>query len=180
MKTISKFNFHKHTYCEFDKVTITFFEEKTPHYKSKSGSLYLYSEKGVYRYSNHWGRVANCRWKIKGIEDYKNQNFYVGYAEWSNFYPLNSSEKIFYIEVANHGEAKLFNIKDSISYKPFLMTLDFAFKRLKQLKVLYKDYKWATYYHENVHLARNILTKKLISSDKTLQELKQSLKNEFD
>ncbi len=161
-------------------VAKTFFKEKSPHYKSKSGSLYLYSEKGVYRYSNHWGRVANCRWKIKGIEDYKNQNYYVGYAEWSNFHPLNSSEKIFYIEVANNDEAKLFNIKDTPSNEPFLMTLDFAFKRLKQLKILYKDYKWATYYNENVYLARNILTEKLISSDKTLQELKQSLKSKFN
>lgn len=161
-------------------VAKTFFKEKSPHYKSKSGSLYVYSEKGVYRYSNHWGRVANCRWKIKGIEDYKNQHYYVGYAEWSNFHPLNSSEKIFYIEVATNGEAKLFNIKNTASNEPFLMRLDFAFERLKQLKILYKDYKWATYYNENVHLVRNILTEKLISSDKTLQELKQSLKSEFN
>lgn len=180
MKTKTKLNFHKHTYCEFEKVEITFFKNKVAHYKSKSGSLYLYSEKGVYRYSNHWGRVANCRWKIKGIEDYKNQNYFVGYAKWSNFHSLNSTDKTFYIELAANGEAKIISIKDSVSNEPFLMTLDFAFKRLKQLKVLYKDYKWATYYHENVHLARNILTEKLINSDKTLQELKQSLKNEFD
>lgn len=142
--------------------------------------MYLYTEKGVYRYSNHWGRVANCRWKIKGVEEYKNQHYYVGYAKWSHFYSLNASEKIFYIEVASSGEAKLFNIKDSASTKPFLMTLDFAYKRLKQLKVLYKDYKWATYYNEDVYLVRNRLTEKLINSDKTLQELKQSLKSEFN
>jgi hypothetical protein len=73
-----------------------FFKQKSTHFKSKSGSLYYFTDKGVYRYSNHWGRVANCRWKISGVEAYKNQNYYVGYANWLDFYSLNTSEKNFY------------------------------------------------------------------------------------
>lgn len=161
-------------------VDITFFKEKSPHYKSKSGSLYLYSEDGVYRYSNHWGRVANCRWKIKGIEDYKNQNYYVGYALWTDFHPLNSTAKVFYLEVDSKGEVKIVNAKEVTNTAPFLMTLDFAYKRLKQIKVLYKDYKWATYYNDNVELVRNKLLDKLINSDTPLQDLKKSLKQEFN
>ena len=180
MKTKTKFNFHKHTYCEFERVDITFFKDKSPHYKSKSGSLYLYSDEGVYRYSNHWGRVANCRWKIKGIENYKNQNYYVGYAHWTDFHPLNSTEKVFYLEVDSKGEIKIVNTKEVKNTAPFLMTLDFAHKRLKQIKVLYKDYKWATYYNDNVELVRNKLIDKLINSDESLQDLKKILRQEFN
>ncbi len=53
-KSYHNFNFFKHTYCEFDKVNEVLFLENKEHYKSKSGSLYFYTEEGVYRYSNHW------------------------------------------------------------------------------------------------------------------------------
>lgn len=161
-------------------VDITFFEEKTPHYKSKSGSLYLYSKDGVFRYSNHWGRVANCRWKIKGVEDYKNQNYYVGYTNWSGFHPLNSSEKLFYLEVDSINEVKIVRVAGDEEATRFLMTLDLANKRLKEIKVLYKDYKWATYYDEDVDNVRNVLVEKLINSDTPLKDLKISLRQEFN
>lgn len=157
-----------------------FFSNKKAHYKSKSGSFYFYTEKGVYRYSNHWGRVANCRWKIKGIEAYKNQVYYAGYANWDNFYSLNTNEKVFYIEVAiKTGETIIHKLAANETSTYFLMTLDIAFKRSKEIKALFKDYKWALYYNETVEVVRAALIQKLVNSDKPLQELKQSLKNDF-
>ena len=115
MKNFHKFNFFKHTYCEFELKSLNFFKQREVHFKSKSGSLYFYTEKGVYRYSNHWGRVANCKWKINGIEAYKNQIYYVGYAKWSDFYPLNSKEKDFYITIeAKTNEQKINNHSSTI------------------------------------------------------------------
>ena len=60
-------NFFKHTYCQFEYKELSVLQEENIHFKSKSGSSYVYTEKGVYRYSNHWGRVANCRWKLNSI-----------------------------------------------------------------------------------------------------------------
>lgn len=180
MKTYHHSNYFKHTYCEFEQVGDDFFSNNKPHFTSKSGSNYFYTEEGVYRYSNHWGRVANCRWKISGIEDYKNQNYYVGYSNWLNFYPLNNFEKAFYIEQDPKNDIpKIYRIKEGSSSTSYLMTLEFAQKRLKQIKTLFKNYKWAMYYNESFDIVRSKLVAKLINSDKPLQELKQQLKTEF-
>ena len=157
-----------------------FFEEKSIHFKSKSGSKYFYTNAGVYRYSNHWGRVANCRWKISGIEDYKNQNYYIGYANWVDFYSLYSSEKEFYLEVNYEKEEVIIkNSKDNNGAVPFLVTLNFALKRIKEIKMLFKEYKWAMYFNENIDVLRKELINNLINSDETLQVLKQNLKRDF-
>ena len=178
LKSYHHFNFFKHTYCEFEKVNNDFFLKKKMHHKSKSGSIYFYTEEGVYRYSNHWGRVANCRWKISGIEDYKNQNYYVGYAKWLDFYPLNNFEKVFYLKVdPKNGEANIYRIKDNTPAIHFLMTLALAQKRLKQIKLLFKNDRWSLYFSENIEIVRSQLITKLVNSEKPLQALKQSLKN---
>ncbi|RKF03285.1 hypothetical protein C8N26_2277 [Tenacibaculum lutimaris] len=171
-----KFNFYRSTYCEFEMQNIDFFEEMKAHFQSKSGSYYYYTEEGVFRYSNHWGRVANCRWKIQGIDHYKNQQYYVGYANWSSFYPLNSTDKVFYIEV-NYQERKasIKRIRTKEGSKEFLMTSEFAHQRLKQIQTLFKEYKWARYYEEDIDVLRKIIIDKLITTNKTLQQIKLEL-----
>ena len=157
-----------------------FFKQKSIHFKSKSGSKYYYTKEGVYRYSNHWGRVANCKWKIKGITHYKNQNYYIGYANWQDFFPINSSEKMFYLDVDfSTGKAKMIKLENESESNQFLMTLDFAIKRIKEIKTLFKDYKWATYFNADLDQVREVLIKKMVHSDKPLQALKQSLKDNF-
>ncbi|CAM1353217.1 hypothetical protein [Tenacibaculum insulae] len=171
-----KFNFFKYTYCEFESRSIDFFKNKSAHYQSKSGSLYFYTDEGVYRYSNHWGRVANCRWKIKNIEDYKNQNYYVGFANWNDFYPLNNSEKAFYIKVDFLlKQAKIKRIKKEENRACFLMTSEFAHQRLKQIQTLFKEYKWATYFEGDIEVLRQQLINNLITTNKTIQQLKREL-----
>ncbi|MEE3999470.1 hypothetical protein V1T75_03880 [Tenacibaculum sp. FZY0031] len=171
-----KFNFYRSTYCEFELQNIDFFEEMKAHFQSKSGSYYYYTEEGVFRYSNHWGRVANCRWKIQGIENYKNQNYYVGYANWSDFYPLNTTDKVFYLEVDyKECKASIKRAQNNIEYNRFLMTSEFAHQRLKQIQTLFKEYKWARYYEEDIDMLRKKIINKLITTNKTLQQVKLEL-----
>ncbi len=171
-----KFNFYRSTYCEFEMQNINFFDDMKAHFQSKSGSYYYYTEEGVFRYSNHWGRVANCRWKIQGIDYYKNQKYYVGYANWSDFYPLNGTDKVFYLEVDyQERKANIKRIRTDEERKEFLMTSEFAHQRLKQIQILFKEYKWARYYEEDVDVLRKIIIDKLITTNKTLQQLKLEL-----
>ena len=82
MKTYNQSNFFKHTFCEFQEIDRFEFPEDT-NYKSKSKSMYFYTDEGVYRKSNHWGRVANCRWKLVTDSKYKNQKIaLIGCGYW--------------------------------------------------------------------------------------------------
>lgn len=174
--TFHKYNFFRFTYCEFEKQPKEFFKDKSAHYQSKSGSLYFYTDKGVYRYSNHWGRVANCRWKIKEVEEYKSQNYYIGFAKWTDFYLLNDVDKVFYIEVNfSLKQAKINRLGQDENTNVFLMTSEFAHKRLKQIQILFKEYKWATYFDEDIAVLRTRLINNLIATTKTMQQLKREL-----
>ena len=73
MEQYHKNNFHSHTFCEFVAVESLPKIFSTPNYKSKSGSSYFFTEEGVYRSSNHWGRAANCRWRLIAISNAKMQ-----------------------------------------------------------------------------------------------------------
>ena len=181
MKIYHKFNFFKHTYCEFDNVEVSFFETKKAHFSSKSGSYYSYTESGVYRYSNHWGRVASCRWRIKGIENYKNQKYYVGYAKWEDFFPLNDTDKVFYIKVNfETKQAKVLRVTTEEEVEDYLMNANLVQQRLKQIQNLFKDYKWAKYINAPIDDVREILIEKLINSNTSLDILKREIKAQFD
>ena len=180
MKIYTKINFHKHTYCEFEMIDDEFFNNTSIHYKSKSGSLYFFSNEGVYRYSNHWGRVGDCRWKINGVKTYKNQNFYSGFAKWLDFYSLNSVEKNFYLKVNFEEESvNILSIAKLKNQDVYLMSLDFGLKRRKEISKLFKEYKWALHFNKNIDVIRKELITLLINTDKPLQELKRSLVSKF-
>ena len=108
MKTYNKTNFFKYTYCEF-KEDINFEIPERNNYKSKSNSLYYFTEDGVYRESNHWGRVASCRWRLTTNSPYKNQQRITAFAKWKDFYHLNEKEKLFFVSI--NFETKKINIK---------------------------------------------------------------------
>ena len=159
---------------------ISFFEDKKAHFQSKSGSYYSYTDEGVYRYSNHWGRVATCRWKIQGIEKYKNQKYYVGFAKWENFYPLNDTDKVFYITVNFETEqAKIIRVNSDENKELYLMNSALAFQRLKQIQNLFKEYKWAKYIDGSIEEVRKKLIEKLITSNASLDILKREVKEVF-
>jgi len=147
MKTYNKDNFFKHTYCEFSLDDIDFFNNNGIHYKSKKGSYYHYTKEGVFRYSNHWGRVANCRWKIEKSDMYKNQKYLVGFAKWEDFYPLNDVEKSFYISVDNVlKKAVIHHVENKKSDHFYLFSLSEVQKRRKQMNHILSTEKWAKYF----------------------------------
>lgn len=174
LKTYNQTNFFKHTFCEFRQIEDFEFPENK-NYKSKSESIYFYTDKGVYRKSNHWGRVANCRWKIISNENYKNQQVIIGFAEWVDFYPINSSEKIFFIEVNfNEKTTKIKSKREKSTHH--LFTFSEAQKRIKQITHLFKDDKWAKYFKTEIKkLTFNVISE-FISSEKTLLEIKMNFK----
>jgi hypothetical protein len=171
LKTYKQTNFFKHTFCEFKQVDDFVFPENT-NYKSKSESSYFYSDEGVYRKSNHWGRVANCRWKLISNENYKNQNIAIGFAKWTDFYPISTSEKIFFIEVDFHKKlAKLQPKKENTTN--YLFTFSEGQKRIKQIHHLFKDDKWAKYFDLEIEVLHFKIISEFINSNKTLQEIKR-------
>lgn len=173
MKIYNQTNFFKHTFCEFHQVDNFDFPENT-NYKSKSESTYFYTEEGVYRKSNHWGRVANCRWKLIASNTYKNQNTVIGFAKWSDFAPINSTEKLFFIEVNfDEKSAKLQPKKENSTN--YLFTFSEAQKRIKQIQHLFKDDKWSNYFNLEITELQFKIISKFINSDKSLQEIKREL-----
>ncbi|WP_408041250.1 hypothetical protein [Tenacibaculum amylolyticum] len=172
----NKTNFFKHTYCQFQNREIEVLEEQNIHFKSKSGSSYIYTEEGVYRYSNHWGRVANCRWKLDGVSKYQNQQYYVGYANWSDFYSLTSNDKLFNLEV-NFETQKVEVHKTSGKKTGTLFSITTVFKKKKEIESIFKNPKWMLYYEEEHETLQKKIIEKLINSDKTLQQIKLELVN---
>lgn len=176
MKKYDRYNFFKHTYCEFEHRLLDGLELKT-HFKSKSGSSYFYTEDGVYRYSNHWGRVANCRWKIKGIETYQQQKYYVGFALWKDFFPLNSVDKVFYITVdLLRKKVQINKVSESVKTENYLYTIHAAFTKKKEIETVFKDVKWMQYYEVDTSVLQQQIIDKILNSSKTLQEVKLELR----
>ena len=176
MKTYNKNNFFKHTFCEFQQVDNFQFPEET-NYSSKSDSIYFYTDKGVYRNSNHWGRVANCRWKLIANKHYKNQQTVTGFSKWADFYPLNSIEKIFFISVDYKKRTAILQPKKEKAAEQ-LFTFAEAQKRIKQITHLFKEDKWALYFEKDIHVLRKEFISTFINSNTTLQQIKTKAKGD--
>ena len=174
MKVYNQFNFFKHTFCEFQQVNKFDFPEET-NYKSKSESMYFYTDEGVYRKSNHWGRVANCRWKIMANATYKNQQIVTGFSKWTNFYPINSNEKIFFIAVDFEGKTAILQPKLAASVR-YCFTFSEAQKRIKEITYLFKEDAWAKYFETEIKELRFKIISEYMRSEKSIQEIKRGFK----
>ena len=177
MKNFTRYNFFKYTYCEFLEVSEDVFKNNRIHYKSKSDSQYFYTDEGVYRYSDHWGRVANCRWKLLANGKFKNQISHLGYAKWSDFFEINNSDKLFYIKVDFELKKVDFKHKEiNFSNSNFYFTAQEAQKRQKQIRILLNETKWAKYFNDDIDFLRIDIISKFISSNQTLSSLKLNYK----
>ncbi len=173
MKSINRFNFFKHTYCEFKEVSENIFKNNIAHYKSKSDSLYHYTDEGVYRYSDHWGRVANCRWKLVSNINFKNQICHLGFAKWTDFFNINDTDKLYYIQVDFDLKKVNFKHKEQDQSKSkFLFSAQEAQKRQKQIRILLNEERWAKYFSQDIDVLRKSIIGELISTNKTLIDLK--------
>ena len=145
-------------------------------YDSKAGSKYYYTKYGMYRLSNHWGRLANSKWRLEPLEPETISKFKVGFASWSDFYPDNAEEELYYLE-ANF-------IKKTVNYqhknnplhdkKAILRTSIETTKRIKQIRNLFTLTSWAKYFdYEDIDDLREKIIEELIFTNKTLEEIKK-------
>ena len=139
-----KFNFHKHTFCLFQQVESVAVADLKLGYKSASGSAYYFTEIGVYRKSNHWGRAANCRWRLITNSNYKNQTESVGFAYWTDFYPNNETENLFFIAMDEAKNEVYFNHKNHPDYaNQLLRNATDTTKRIKEIKAVLQSNLWS-------------------------------------
>lgn len=172
-----KNNFHKNTFAVFQKVS----EDTIPdmvHFSSKYGSKYIFTDKGVYRCSNHWGRVGNCRWRLAEV-DYKQQTFFWGFAHWSDFFSNKEDQPIYFIEQIDENIFSI-NHKDAITSdgKPPLRTAKEAAKIIQKLKEITSSTQWAKYLpYENYEEMKCFFIKNLLTTPQNfLQIQKEYLK----
>jgi hypothetical protein len=175
LKTYNKTNFHKHTFCIFQEVTFESINYLKPNFISKSGSSYYFTEQGVYRHSNHWGRAANCKWRLvsNGISKDRSK---VGYSNWCDFYSDNDQEKLYFIEIDYSNQSAQFNHykSDKFTKDKVLRTAAETTKLIKQIRGLLEETAWAKYLkHESIDVLRKEIIEQLISSNRTLQEIKK-------
>lgn len=172
-------NFHKHTFCEFIEVTSIISSTVDWHYKSKSGSNYLFTDEGVYRCSNHWGRAANCRWRLISEIKNPNQKERVGFAKWTDFYPNNEVENLFYVEVNFDGNEVAFQHKNNPKYdgKSVLRKASETAKIIRQIKKILKSDECAEYFdHKDITTTQKNIIHKLITTKVPLNKIKMELK----
>ena len=191
MKKYNKNNFHKHTFCEFVEVYPNDSLSFEWHYKSKSGSYYHFTNEGVYRCANHWGRAANCRWRlisssrtnsrINSSSKVNNSQNRIGYAKWSDFYTNNETEPIFYIKVDFETKEVIFQHKESPDYSPnfVLRNASETSKLIRQIKEILTSNHWAKYLLlEDIDSARKFVINQMITTNLPLNEIKKRIPNE--
>lgn len=175
----NRYNFHKHTFCVFQQVDRSILSDLKLGYKSNSGSEYYFTEVGVYRKSNHWGRAANCRWRLLVNSDYKNQTEIVGFARWTDFYSNNETEKLFYIERNEEKNDVQFYHKNNPNYNnQMLRNASETAKRIKEIKEVLQNNSWAKYieYDDFDEIKRKMLME-LINTNESFVNLRKILQH---
>ncbi len=174
LKIYNHTNFFRHTFCEFQQVPFFEFPEDS-FFKSKSDSCYFYSDGGVYRKSNHWGKVANCSWKILSLENYKNQQTIIGFAKWYQFFPINSREKLFFILVDFDNNTANIQTKKEDSTTA-LFTFSEAQEKLKKIRDVLKNDDWTKYFNQDKKALKKSFIHEFLNSSKSLQQIKKGFK----
>jgi len=194
IKTYNKHNFHKHTFCVFKEVNSEAINNLEPNYTSKSGSSYYFTKEGLYRVSNHWGRAANCRWKLdssynssiglveKNLKQVQIEQVQikVGFANWSDFYPNNEQENLFYIQVNFEAKTVDFQHKANPDYDGKLLCRNASetAKRIKTCKEVLQDDKWSNYLEFNsIETIRKEVIRELLYTNTSFLMIKKQYLN---
>ena len=176
-------NSFKNTFCVFQEVLPDQIEDLKIQYDSKSGSKYFYTKEGMYRWSNHWGRLANSKWRLEpmeqdGAEARNDSKFKIGYASWDEFYPDNAEEELYYLEVNYIKNTVNYQHKNNPNYdaKAILRTSFETTKKIKQIRNLFNLTSWAKYFeYDDIEDLRKVIIEQLIYTNKTLDEIKRTL-----
>ena len=169
-------NSFKNTFCVFDEIDIEAISNLKIQYDSKSGSKYYYTKAGMYRLSNHWGRLANSKWRLEPLEPETDSKFKLGYASWQSFYPDNAVEELYYLEVNYNKNTVNYQHKNNPTYdkKAILRTSFETTKRIKQVRNLLNLTSWAKYFdYDDIDVLRKKIITDLVFTNKTLEEIKK-------
>lgn len=173
-KYFPKINSLKKTFCVFEEVYVQMIENLIPDFESDSGSLYYYTKEGMYRKSNHWGRLANSKWRLtdKNLSEGK---YKVGFAKWENFYPDNDFEKLYYLDWDKALGDVLYQHKNNPNYDgiAILRNSKETQKRLKNARNILELSNWAKYFETDITILREKIINDLINSDLSLDEIKR-------
>jgi hypothetical protein len=176
MKTYTKLNFHSHTFCIWKEVPFDAIKELKVNYTSQSGSLYIFTAEGLYRISNHWGRVSNCHWRLIPLADFKNQNTTVAFANWTDFYSNDDTSKLFYIKANIKTQEVNFYHKQSLENddKVVLRNAKDTAKIIRTIKEIVTEVAWAKYLHyKDLEELRKEIIEQLITTEKSFLEIKK-------
>ena len=171
-------NAFKNTFCVFEEVPMTRIEGLKAQFNSKAGSTYFYTDKGMYRLSHHWGRLANSKWRLIAAPALSASKTKLGFAAWETFYPDNATEKLYYIAVDYEQGLVNYEHKNNPQYdnEAILRTSFETTKKIKQIRNLFELTSWAKYYDcEDIDVLRKTIIDQLIFTDNSLEDIKKSL-----
>ncbi|MFM2265958.1 MAG: hypothetical protein RLZ77_1378 [Bacteroidota bacterium] len=174
-KIYNRTNFHRHTFCVFQEVQADEIKQLVLNYKSKSGSEYYFTEAGVFRKSNHWGRAANCKWRLIPIDTTSTNRTKIGYANWTSFFTDNDFEKLYYIQYDAGSKTANYFHKDQVILpkQAVLRTAAETTKTLKLIRGLVNDIAWMDYMpHQHKDQLLQFVCDQLCTTTKSIYQIK--------
>jgi hypothetical protein len=177
-KTYNRSNFHRHTFCVFREAALAEIENRSPNYTSKSGSSYYFTDDGVYRLSHHWGRAANCKWRLES-DNLSAARMKLGFAKWSSFHKDNDTEKLYFITVDFETNKVNYQHKDSETYEEGLVvrTATATTKHIKTIRELLTQEAWAKHFDgKTIEELRTVIVSQLLTTNLTLHEIKNKIR----
>ncbi len=167
-KKYNKHNYYRSTYAVYNEVALTELPFEKWHYLSKSGSAYFYTNKGVYRKSNHWGRAAKCRWVLaSGNAMYVSKGRErIGYANWTDFFENNDYTQAYFVKVDYENKVVTYDHRSrDESGEAIYRTAKQTQKIIQKVKRLLISDNWSKYYDfDNLEELRKELIEELITA----------------
>ncbi len=167
----------KNTFCVFKEMPLSDIENIPLAYSSQSGSKYYYTNQGMYRLSNHWGRLANSKWRLESSSIVNNESKYkLGYAAFSSFLKDNNNDKLYYLEY--NSSDKTINYQHKLSpncdQKAIARTSTETTKRIKQARNILNLTNWSKHFDfDDLDDLRSKIINELIYTEKPLEEIKR-------
>ena len=162
----------KHSFCIWTEVEFPPTGNQKPDHVSPSGSQYFYEKNGVFRLSDHWGRAANSKWRLKPMNG-EARKIRLGFANFSDFHKDNLHEKLYFIEVDFENELVFFNHRNN--KKPncpaVVRTATETTKAIRKIRNIFESQSWTRHYSDDNILEKVVL--KIINTDKSVIEIKK-------
>lgn len=171
-------NFFKNTFCVFEERLLAEIDGLVCSYRSKSGSMYYYTSNGMYRYSNHWGRLANSKWRLVENKDTESSKYKLGFAVWEAFYPDNKYEALYYLEYDAVDKTVSYQHKNNPKYDGtvLLRTAEDTMKRIKLIRNCIQLTNWTKYFEgKDIAVVRERIIQQLINTNKPIDVIKREL-----